>query len=248
MPASRAAVTTSALWVSSNRPPKLLQPRPTRETSRDPIWRIGMTVLMRASYQPFGSRRKVGLRSGARAPLFGLVDAGVACAGAACGRWPVPGRGLVPAACGSCRRWLVPAGLVPAGLVPAGLVPGGARAGRGAGSEPLPAPGGPFGRVLGRTRWLLAGLGGSFGAFSGSRRNCGPDPPETAPKAHYRTERDDSAPEQERRSLRAIPRELWYRRYPRRVARSARPWRRPVRSTPGPGPCPALRRQRRPPT
>jgi hypothetical protein len=37
----------------------LLQPRPTKETSRDPIWRIGMTLFMPASYQPVESRRQV---------------------------------------------------------------------------------------------------------------------------------------------------------------------------------------------
>src|SRR5579875_3026229 len=39
-PASRAAATTSRLRASSMRPPKLLQPRPTTETSSDPIERV----------------------------------------------------------------------------------------------------------------------------------------------------------------------------------------------------------------
>src|SRR5580765_3908299 len=42
LPASRAASTTARVAVSSMRPPKLLQPIPTTDTSRLPIARVSM--------------------------------------------------------------------------------------------------------------------------------------------------------------------------------------------------------------
>src|SRR5262245_21879270 len=43
-PASSAASTTDAVASGSNRPPKLLQPRPTNATSTDPILRVSMQL------------------------------------------------------------------------------------------------------------------------------------------------------------------------------------------------------------
>jgi hypothetical protein len=40
MPASREAFTAAALAAASIRHPKLLQPRPTTDTSKDPIRRV----------------------------------------------------------------------------------------------------------------------------------------------------------------------------------------------------------------
>src|SRR5687767_6114929 len=52
MPASTAASTTAFVAASSIRPPKLLQPSPTIETSRLPSWRVSMPdILLRPGAQ-----------------------------------------------------------------------------------------------------------------------------------------------------------------------------------------------------
>src|SRR3954469_9847630 len=47
IPESSAASTTRFVASTSKRPPKLLQPRPTKETSREPIRRISMLSPLR---------------------------------------------------------------------------------------------------------------------------------------------------------------------------------------------------------
>src|SRR5438128_7495332 len=50
MPASTAALTTAAVAAASSRPPKLLHPTPTTDTSSDPIRRV--SILLPFSYLP----------------------------------------------------------------------------------------------------------------------------------------------------------------------------------------------------
>src|SRR5687768_16043622 len=66
MPASIAASTTRCVAAASIRPPKLLHPSPTSETSRLPIFRVSMTATLRR-----GERRLASLVGRAADALHG---------------------------------------------------------------------------------------------------------------------------------------------------------------------------------